>query len=1523
MGNNYGPGVSRVLSPVQRQFLDVIWQQGKPPLDSELNLLQDMASNWSQIIVARGTPSGWLGNGMNDAAAFLTNAQWSNWFRFGRQRTGEQAAVEWAVVNGWLVPVTGTLTGFPPGSPDNTDTWNKITLNPPPSSAGDSRVDFVFLEVWLARVPPNPSTLNKPAASAIYTYGNVNGGMSFLPDDIQDPAIGAETTERVQLQYRIRVVSNVLGLTNNPDGFDPAVVFGQGAVAAPTSYNFQNMRSALGDPGLWRAGDGSSTAQTALGTVDGYSYAISLAGVFRRNSVSWLGDPSPNLNGGFNRNITAIDQTGVQTYSTVPTIATSLSATATSVALASVSNIPLPFAPSTPVLIQIGDELMTYTGITGTTLMGLTRGANSTRAEFHASGSVIVVQSGRPDGLFADQIAQTDVLDLRHAINPNGFDYDALLRYNFDLLLRGQLHANWKRSGASGPQGPFIVYQDKVVSTGGGVALGVTRLDGPDGIRTIFSDAAAPQSILLVVQPSSAGPIPPGPPVDVTAAWDLELEVNQTVQSVTAQWNPADALTIPIVQFQNGFPAGDSDQVRFINDGLTGAVVIRVDGQTNPLPPDAYTVTPANPQPNQDLVITFTSHFPTAATSALYITVQVQYGPGRGVGRRPDSFQGVAFENPSNPELIYRPTGVPYQYNPMHTGWSTLQSSFRNATYKSLIPVTSESYADPGSKTVVLTPFREIELPAVATTFDGTAANVNSVTPVVTSTTGHTGGTTAFRDTTVPVFSPTMTGFALVITNGPQPGRYTIVSVTLGGTFTVAASPSVTTSQSQVGIVNPTDTLFFAAQPSVPYTVSTVTSGTITLMTSYTGATGPTTAYDPFICVLDRVVWQPAASGLAYTVTAAQGLMPALSVTGGAKWGTTDPLQLFSNYNVSAGNPASTANLYVQVPRQLVPAWGEYHVPILPVDQGDFSEGINFMSLSTKGAPPRTDTDKNYVPYVSANGGGITFQNFSTLNLTTPFPPATYNAAFSYGGLTLAGMQFVDTRGLNRQGLQLPPFYGIARLWAVYEAHDYIAHGSAYNATTRTATGGGATNLLRQNLAGPTFWVEIDSDGDSTFILNANAIDITRSPNPITQFSTGNYVVEANVFGFDRGFFDLTQEARIVLTRPSPPNTGNGVTRAQAVSTTRTANIGAQISGLTSVLPGPLAPSDAVVINYTRTPYMGDAWGSQTNYIDIPYTPGPILSGNAYQIDSTTLNLNELTRPNQKLLEVLSSVGFVTTLGTGRTVGDKAIPPDFSIRDIGYEDPSEYPPTSSVEARPTTLAGDFIGDNQSGEVGSDYLGGSERLPLGALFRDKDFRGETFGGAYNPAPFALTGDVAVGFLGSLATSSSYEQTEVFVQGAELAVGQPGNLLVHVDGNQGNYALLTNFRVNRGGSVFNASGQYPGGEVAGLITSIQSPTGHTNVLCGRAFLVRNTVTDIGATEVSAGDELMLLIVTTVVRLTGTELKSAYAVIGTNGSGEGYSAADLYRISGHPLMVDQVRNDLNPSTIQLSLPALIGGH
>lgn len=1512
MVDKFGSGVSRVLDPKQAQFTQVIWQQNKPPTDSELNLMLQLDTDWRQQYILRNTPSGWLGNEVNSSKDFVTNATWSNWLQFGRQRSGEKRSIMWAVVNGWVIPVTGTKTGTPPGSPNNVDVINKVTLDPPPANSGDFRSDFVFLEVWQARVPSTPSTLNKPSASAIYRYGNVEGGYSYLSDDIQDPAIGFETTQRVQIQYRIRVVKGLIGLATYPDGFDPTTVKAQGAASAVTSYTFTNMRQELGDPGLWRAGDGT---ENALGTVDGYTYAVPLCVVFRRNSVAWAPDTSQNLNGGFNRNPTATDRTGFKTFATVPTLISTLSDTATTLSLASATDIPLPAAPASPVLIQVGDELMTYSAITGTTVSGLARGVNGTKAEAHPPGTQVKVLSGRPDGLFSDQIASTDVLDLRHVVNPNGFDYTSLLQSNLDKLLRGQLRAGWKRSGG-GPQGVFVTYQDRISASASG--LGVTKVDAPDNIRMIYSDAPVQQKIEVICTPRTAIVTPPDEQT-VNPTWSLTLNAVTTRQAAANVWSAetsdnddtGDRIKITVAQFKNTVPGSDGDQVRLLNEvpaeGTTGvstgntvftatglmanvrpgdllvvftgaakgtytvassttntvtvdrnipaatpvtfvvrkgrgSLEIRVDGDEGPLPQHRFKITPSNPTPSSDITVQFVgagTPFPLPTTYAVNITAHIQYGGGRGISRRPDSLHSILLTNP-NADLMVQQYGVTSSLLPsLRASWALLWSKYRSGVYKNLLPVTAEAYADLGSKTVILSPFRRVTFPNTHAV-DGTSANPYAAA-VTTGTTGTSNGSPVFTDS-----SANFSGAGVVI------GDVLIIQAGLAaGIYRVTAAPGTTT------------------------------------------------------LTVDRTI--PTSTGTTYAVRKAQGVMPLNKLDGTTvKWTTTDPLGLFSG---TTDPQTDRKNFYASVPRHLVPGWGAVHVPILPNNGTTFHNGINYMLQAREGLNTGVndpDHNRTFVNYVN---GTLSYAAMSTGNFSgVSTIPATYNATFTFGGNIYAGLRFfTDQRGLGRKGLELPPFYGIARLFAVYEASDYKTNGSAFNPSTRSATGAGAKNLLKQDFRGPTFWIEIDDDGDSTFILNADVLDLTKSPTPIASFESAHYVIEASLFGFDRGSFDLGKPFRLVLSRNRPTDT------AHANTGDRTTNVTNAMPGPVAIVPAPMLASDTALVNYSRTPYQGDPWGSQTSYVDVGYSPGPLSSAVAYQVISSVLDLTALTRPNQKPLEVLASTGFITTLGTGRLAGDIVPANAYDFRNVGYEDPADYPPTSGVAARPDILVG-ALTTNSDVEVNPDYLGCTERLPLGALFKDKDFRGGRFSNI-EASPFVYINTTGTGLgSASLAKTTTLEQTEVAISPASLSPGLPGDSLVHVDGEAGNYALLTNFRTHRGGSVFVGGGDRPGGEVYATYGNVQGTDRGTRLLVGRAFLVRNAVTAVGINEASAGDELMMLIVTTASELDSTG-KTAEVLIGTNGTLEGYSAADLYRIEGHPLVANHVRYDVDPSSVVLT--------
>lgn len=1379
MAKNYGTGISRVLEAADRQFTNVIFQKGKPPLDSEFVLLSDIALDARQQLVSQSTPSGWLGTGIQDHDAFITSPSWSNWFRFGQQRTGELKAIQWAVVNGWMIPVTGTQTGTPPGSPDNSSTWNRITLSPPPSNSGAGRIDFVFLEAWQARLPPNPSTLNKPSSAGLYRYGNVEGGYAFLADDIVDPDLGFETTQRIQVQYRIRVVTGLVGLQSFPDGFDPASVKGRGAATTDTSFAFTNMRQTLGDPGLWRAGDGTSNA---LGTVDGYTYAIPLCAVFRRNSVAWDGDPGQNLNGAFNRNPTAIDRTGWKTFSTTPTLASTMSSSQTSLTLVSAANIPLPATPATPVYIKVGDEVMTYSVITGVTAT-VVRAQLGSKAEAHPAGTVVRLLAGRPDELFADQVASTDVHDLRHIVNPNGFDYTSLLDQGLNHLLRGELRSNWKRSGA-GPQGSFVAYQDKISSSP--AALGVTKLDSPDNFRQVWSDASYLQPVEFVASPPSA----PGVGVSITTSWDLGASATMTAASAN-QFSPGDVITIPIAQF-NAALGSDGDQVQFPAIAATAqpVVTLRLAGASSNLTvtTDYSVATPTGP--SSDLVITLAATFngssATAAGRYLYITFHVQYGAGRGMARKPDSVHSVAYLSASSNTLV-RQQGIPANNTPMSVGWAPLWSKFRRGMFAGQVPITAEAYVDPGSKTVVLSPFRQVLLPA-------SSASPVSISPI-----------------------------------------WAIQDASLHG---------------------------------------------------------------------------------------GQGVMP----NPGGKWGaTTDPLGLFSTGDDAINNQKDT---FFILPRHLMPGWGAVHVPIIHSDSGTLVEGINFGFNAPKSPTPAGLS--NIIPFTKPTGDGKTFATFSTVVLNTVPPlgsgntPATYNAiqVTPVQSALPAGMRFfTDSRGLGRKGLELPPFYGIARLFAVYEAEDFVRNGSAYDDATRDAASGtNAVNLLRQDMGNePPFWIEIDSDGDSTFILNANALDLSKSPiNAISSFEAAHYVVECSVFGFDRGAFDVAQDCRIVLARNRPNATNPGTPSA--------ANSGLDTIGVRLLIPAPPQQSDSISLNYSRTPYQGDAWGSQLNQQDIGQLLGVLTSGNASQVGFTELTETSLTRPNQKVVQVLASKGFMTTLGTGRIAGDfSSSSGALDFRSSGYENVAAYPPSSPVASRPTYSYGALSSADDAYALGTTYHGCTEQLPLGSLFRSKDFRGDSID-AEAGATGLLFRAPSLGQLTNVVSTSTPEQAALPVFTSVAGSGGPGEILVHVDGETGNMSLLTNYRTTRGGSAFVASGPYPGGELAGAFARISASATGNAILCGIAYLVRNTVTSIGASEVSAGGELMMLIATTVIRRHSSATIPAFVFCGTQGSGEGFSAVDLYHLSGRPLANDGVRLNIDPSTIVLghkvSLKPRIGG-
>lgn len=286
---NFGAGVSGYLTTDGRAWETVAFLAGKPVLDRELALLQDVRADASQATLKKLMPSGWLSDD------YLSTSDSVGAIYIGNTAANTlQVPSLQAHVNGWLISVNHT----------NVSGKNQLQLTAGPTGAGTQRADLVFLEVFRKLVPASPSTDGKSASSRIWQNGNVKTSAADdttlnYADDTLDTNVNVETTRRVQIQYRLRAVAGV-NLFAHPYGMDdPAVVANTvpASATAPngtaTAFTYVN-QSANGDPGLWVAG--SANPANGLGTVDGFMYAIPLLGLFRRNTAAF--NRLTNHNGG-------------------------------------------------------------------------------------------------------------------------------------------------------------------------------------------------------------------------------------------------------------------------------------------------------------------------------------------------------------------------------------------------------------------------------------------------------------------------------------------------------------------------------------------------------------------------------------------------------------------------------------------------------------------------------------------------------------------------------------------------------------------------------------------------------------------------------------------------------------------------------------------------------------------------------------------------------------------------------------------------------------------------------------------------------------------------------------------------------------------------------------------------------------------------------------------------------------------------------------------------------------------------
>ncbi len=312
---------------------------------------------------------------------------------------------------------------------------------------------------------------NKPTQSTIYRRGNVQAPSGVnLEDDLRDPAVGAETAQRVQIQYRIRVTGQAEAVNfKTENGFDNASVLAQGTQGSPVaSYPFvpadgttvSSSSSAVAygtvDSGLWIAGDGSEAAATALGTVDGYVYALPIAFFFRRNNA---------YDGGTGDGFDPLNNTNGALPTTQPGFAN-------------------------PIV-----------------------------------GAIPAGESDRPDGKFCDALTSTDFIDLRRQVVPGGLDLQSELTRQMASLMDGRNQC-WAIDAAdkqtlgsgSGDVSPKFLVCNEIgrSSAAGGINPGsgdTTRgnsIANFDHIRRRFAAQPVVERLCLPISPADTNITQPG-----------------------------------------------------------------------------------------------------------------------------------------------------------------------------------------------------------------------------------------------------------------------------------------------------------------------------------------------------------------------------------------------------------------------------------------------------------------------------------------------------------------------------------------------------------------------------------------------------------------------------------------------------------------------------------------------------------------------------------------------------------------------------------------------------------------------------------------------------------------------------------------------------------------------------------------------------------------------------------------------------------------------------------------------------
>lgn len=1475
MSEYFGKGVGRHISSKDRQYTSVLFQKGKPPLAEEFNLFEDAMEKARQSIIQSNTSSGFITDVFDPMSDYAFDKNASNMFWLG-----SETKPLYAIVNGWVIPIAGTFSD---------DLKSAIKLPPPPTNPSSQDVNFVFLEVWKSRLK-HDSTENKPNQDQIFRFGNVEYGGTNLANQILDPTLLVETTQRVQLQYRIRVIPNVTGDTY-PHGFNPSIR-SQGPLSAPiassnVSFQYQNMAEEMGDSGLWRAGipndmsvDGTKVfTKSPLGTLDGYVYAIPICFVFRRNSLAWEMDQHGSS---LNRNPSMTSRLEARSFPKVEILNTiSESDTVLEV---NVSRSETTF-PETNGLIKINGEILRYTSWIDTEIQVAERAYRSGSPTLHSAGSEVEHVSDHPSGLFSDQIVADDILDLRHAVNLKGFSYDALLKHNFKKLIKGQLKTSWRQS-EGGVKGLKHFQVDQF--TTGPTTPSFLERDAPDNFRKIFSDACALQPNNLMVIRASDSAVS-------STAYTFNL-TNATLYRNTPDWEKGDNIRIPLEPLRQTFKDVDRRKVRFVHPleyvhSSHEPVKVRFNGNTlvEGLSENLIVLGSKPNNVNESFLTGLSSSITYVGDDDITITL----GGG-----------GQLDFSTASPD----PSMTVAQYLAEHNAFIVIEDSLGdNPTFKGAYKI--EGLAQ------------------------GTGLKVTNPDD---SSPDFGGGAGISRNASwrIRLRSCSETDEEMIVVLQNKDSEPTLIASdeTMFLVFDVLYHPNQ-------GLARCPDQVKFARiqpsggtpylRPNTPANVvysseSTVKDYSVVPLESYPLDRSEVRIrenQDLNQCIEDT--WAEAYVDTGSKTALFQPIRRSLlSLSSDANpTGSTSLYVSGAGSNPTLGFQLQDGNPCYYFPSEIIPPRGRIDLPFVHTTSGESPYGYNFLFSSLLGSnAANAPIVKNRVLLVYDH------ENLNP-NQYGSFIPLASLGSGAFAQESALVCRVYDKGGVR--GLELPPHFGIARLFGAYDKDSFFTNGSQFTSGSlyRTEVNNwDGFNLLKQNPFRSLVITE-----DNTFVIPEDVLNTSVLG---TDLSRSPMVIETSLFMFNDWGADNVQ-IHTIQGQPS------GDQQFQML------------------LNGACATTDAFYYVSTRVPYQGNVNGTMAKssldsgslgFFDYDFkeeADQSVALGKA----NIPLDRREARFDNPAHLQILASLPFVTTLGTGRISGEYK---SGSYTDVGSLSNEGFP---YISGRRTSVSNVIHEDVKPSRISAGMNGITERLPLGLLASDHIMIGEPLGGSHTTFKIgdsclngshlsshlteghALSNElgrvcISDGTHGGNASGVAYNHEANMYRtyrGGTLTEAQEGGA-VHYSGERAykEFPHLKSFEQEYQEILLAKMDGMPTPEFEARVEDLKDKYSHIfkihgGIVFGVAFLVRtgHEVVTENDYVMNWGQELQMLVVTGMsVSNTSSSMKDSVETsvqLHPTGLGERFCAADRYRIEGRPLDKPSTAPDKFPEIYRGAYPIL----